>query len=168
MTGLKKAAQRFDDGLHGLAAILLGAVTALVTASAVGRYFFGTPGRLIEELSGLLMIALLFVALAAPGKEGHIRVGLIADRVKGPVRIGFRVVALLIVLLFAGIFAWEAFHQTQFNFRRNIRTELGGIPIWPWSAVMVAALVILGVRSFVGFFSGGATKAPTRAQHDLV
>ena len=106
MSGLRKAAQRFDAVLRGLAALLLGAVTALVTASAVGRYFFGTPGRLIEELSGLLMIGLLFVALAAPGKEGHIRVGLIADRVKGPVRIGFRVVALTIVLLFAGIFAW--------------------------------------------------------------
>ena len=167
MSGLTKAARRFDDVLRGIAALLLGAVTALVTASAVGRYLFGTPGRLIEELSGLLMIALLFAALAVPGKEGHIRVGLVADRVTGPARIAFRVAALLIVLLFAGIFAWEAWQQVQFNFRRNIRTELGGIPIWPWSAVMVASLVILGLRSIIGFFAGGIAKPAARARHDL-
>jgi len=167
MSGLIKAAQGFDVVLRGLAALLLGAVTVLVTASAVGRYFFGTPGRFIEELSGLLMIALLFMALAVPGKEGHIRVGLVADRVKGPARIGFRVAALLIVLLFAGIFAWESFQQAQFNFRRNIRTELGGIPIWPWSAVMVGSLVILALRSIIGFFAGGIAKPATRARHDL-
>ena len=125
-----------------------------VTASAVGRYFFGTPGRLIEELSGLLMIALLFTALAVPGREGHIRAGLVADRVKEPLRTVFRVVALAILLLFAIIFAWEAGEQTLFNFQRNIRTELGGLAIWPWSLIMAAALVILAAGQAVNVFTG--------------
>lgn len=154
MSSLHNAARLLDAFLRGVAAFILAAVTVLVTASAVGRYFFGTPGRLIEELSGLLMIALLFTALAVPGREGHIRAGLVADRVKEPLRTVFRVVALAILLLFAIIFAWEAGEQTLFNFQRNIRTELGGLAIWPWSLIMAAALVILAVRSVIVFVRG--------------
>ncbi len=163
MSGLKRAAETLDAVLRGIAALLLAAVTLLVTASALGRYLFGTPGRLIEELSGLLMIALLFTALAVPGREGHIRVGLIADRVKGRTRIVFRAVALAILLLFAGIFAWNAFEQGLFNLRRNIRTELGGIPIWPWTMVMAVALVILALRSIIAFVRGERPRPPDPA-----
>jgi C4-dicarboxylate transporter, DctQ subunit len=162
MPGLRKAAQAFDGVLRGLAAALLAAVTVLVAASAVGRYFFQTPGRLIEELSGLLMIALLFTALAVPGRDGHIRAGIVADRVKGWARIALRVVALVILLLFAGIFVWEAAQQTQFNFRRNIRTELGGIAIWPWSLIMAAALAILAARTVIAFVQSMAAPAQPR------
>lgn len=154
MTGLARASRVADAALRGIAALLLAAVTALVTASAVGRYFIGTPNRMIEEVSGLLMVALLFVALAVPGREGHIRVELVADRAKGPWRLIFRLAALVIMLLFAGMFAWDAWEQTRFNFNRNIKTELGGIAIWPWSAVMVAALAILALRSAIAFLQG--------------
>ncbi|MFO0986923.1 MAG: TRAP transporter small permease subunit [Alphaproteobacteria bacterium] len=154
MPKLERAAAALDAALRGAAALLLGAVTALVAANAVGRYLFGAPGRLIEELSGLLMIALLFTALAVPGREGHIRVGLLADRAKGAAKKAFAAAALAILLLFAGIFAWHAFEQGTFNLRRNIRTELGGIPIWPWTMLMAAALAILALRSVAAFVRG--------------
>ena len=154
MIGLRKLATALDSGLRALAALALALVVALVMASALGRYLFETPGRYIEELSGLLMVALLFVALAAPGREGHIRVGLIADRTTGALRLAFRIVALLVVLLLVGIFAWDAADQTLFNLQHGIKTELGGIPIWPWTLLMPLGLLILAIRTTIAFALG--------------
>jgi TRAP-type C4-dicarboxylate transport system permease small subunit len=163
VSGLVRAARAFDRALRGLAALLLALIVALVAASAIGRYLLQAPARFIEELSGLLMVSLLFLALAVPGREGHIRVGFVADRVKGPARHVLRAAALAVLLGFAGIFGWDAAEQARFNFERNIRTELGGIPIWPWSLLMPVSLAILSLRALVAWIAGGdEAAAPAR------
>lgn len=162
MRGWQRGMGVLDAALRGLAALVLALVVALVVWSAIGRYLFEAPGRFIEELTGLLMVALLFLALASPGREGHMRLGLVADRLRGGARLAFRLAALLIVLLFVVIFAWDAAEQTLFNLQRGIKTELAGFLIWPWTLMMPLGLAILALRAVIAFVSGQDAAATPR------
>lgn len=137
-----------------LAAVLLAGVTLLVSWSSIGRYVFNAPIRFAEEVSGLLMIGMLFLAIAGAGKPSHIRVGLIADSVPAKAKRWLRWVAFLVLFVFCTVFGWEAVKQAWFDYERNIRSEIIGWWLWPWAALMPLAMLVVVVDAFARLVRG--------------
>lgn len=136
------------------AAVLLSAVVLLVSWSSIGRYVFDAPIRFAEEVSGLLMIGLLFFGIAGAGKPAHIRVGLLADAVPAKAKPVIAWLAFLVLFLFCAVFAWDAAKQAGFDYERNIRSEIVGWWLFPWAALIPLALVVVVVDAFVRLVRG--------------
>ena len=137
-----------------MAAALLAAVTLLVSWSSIGRYVFNSPIRFAEEVSGLLMISMLFLAIAGAGKPSHIRVGLLADNVPRKVKPIMRWLSFLVLLIFCAVFGWDSAQQAWFNYERNIRSEIVGWWLFPWAALMPLALLIVLADAVVRLVRG--------------
>ena len=128
-----------------LAALLLIGVTALVSYSAIGRYFFDAPIRFAEEVTGLLMIGLLFFGIAGAGAPSHIRVGILADSLPARGRAIASWLALGVLLVFCGVFGWDAAREAWFNYQRNIKSEIVGWRLWPWAMLVPLCLVVVAI-----------------------
>ena len=136
------------------AAALLAAVVLLVSWSSIGRYVFNAPVRFAEEVSGLLMVGMLFLAIAGAGKPAHIRVGLIADAVPAKVKPVMVWLAFLVLAVFCAVFGWDAVKQVWFNYQRNIRSEIVGWWLWPWAALLPLAMVVVVIDAAVRILRG--------------
>ena len=135
--------EAIQRGARVLAAALMLCVVALVSYSAIARYFFASPVRFVEEVTGLLMIGMLFLAIAGVGRPAHIRVGIVADALPPGARHAIRWVAFAVLVAFCGVFGWDAATQALFNFKRNIRSEIVGWWLFPWAAMLPAALIVV-------------------------
>jgi TRAP-type transport system small permease protein len=143
-----------------LAAVLLAAVTLLVSWSSIGRYVFNAPIRFAEEVSGLLMIGMLFLAIAGAGKPAHIRVGLLADNVPAKVKPVMRGLAFIVLAVFCVVFGWDATKQAWFDYQRNIRSEIVSWWLWPWAALVPLAMLLVLVDALLRLVRGETDEAP--------
>jgi TRAP-type C4-dicarboxylate transport system permease small subunit len=145
-----------------LAAALLAGVVVLVSYSAIARYFFSSPIRFAEEVTGLLMIGLLFLAIGGAGRPAHLRVGILADALPRRWRRVFGWIALAVLVLFCVVFGWEAVKQTLFNYQRNIRSEIVGWWLFPWTALIPLALLVVVVDALIRELRGEEAKGEAR------
>ena len=145
-----------------LAALLLIGVTALVSYSAIGRYFFDAPIRFAEEVTGLLMIALLFFGVAGAGSPSHIRVGILADSLPAKGRAIASWLALGVLLVFCGVFGWDAAREAWFNYQRNIKSEIVGWRLWPWAMLIQLCLIVVVIDAVVRQFRGDKVGSDAR------
>ncbi len=82
----------------------------LVTANVCGRYFFNSPILGTPELACLMMIIIVFPALAwAALEEKHIKVDFIMDRFPRRVQVIVDNITLLIALGMFAIITWQSF-----------------------------------------------------------
>ena len=145
--------------LGAISAALVAVVLILVTASAVMRYLLSEPFRFTEELVGLMVLASIFLALPLIWIEDRdIRVtalvGLLPKRLA---RLVFAC-AQVIVLLFLGLFGWDVWKQFKFSLEHNLATEVARLPIWPWVAVMLAALAIVALITVLKWLPKGNSR----------
>jgi TRAP-type C4-dicarboxylate transport system permease small subunit len=146
VTGIDRALLLVSRGLLALSAAACAGILGLVLAAVVMRYAVAAPFRFTEELSGLLLSAMAFLALPfAMAGNANIRVTLVTDRL-GPVarRVSW-VVGQAIMLAFCAIFAWEAWGIAEFTLRLNLMSEQARLPLGPWVALMPAALAFTGL-----------------------
>ena len=144
------------------AATLLAGVAALVSWSAIARYFFASPVRYAEEITGLLMIGMLFLAVGGAGRPSHIRVGIVADALPARARHAIRWLALAVLVVFCAVFGWEAAQQALFNYQRNIRSEIMGWWLFPWAALMPLALLMMVIDALPRVLRGDADNDAAR------
>jgi TRAP-type C4-dicarboxylate transport system permease small subunit len=156
--------RRFLDGLYLLAGWLAGlfliGIFVLMMALSVGRLIqVNIPdGDLFVSWS---MAATAFLGLAHTFKSGEmIRVGLLIDRFRGPVRWWFEMVSLVLGLGFTGFFAWHAalFVRDSWRFNDMATGVIPNIPIWIPQLGFAAGLVILFIAfvdEFVHVARGG-------------
>lgn len=117
-------------------------IFVLVVGAVVMRYGLGSPFRFTEELSGLLLAQMVFLAIPLTlTAHINIRVTLLSDLTSGPLRRLFWVIGQLIMVAFCAVFAWEAWGLTEFTMRLNLRTEQVRLPLSPWMIAMTAAVV---------------------------
>jgi TRAP-type C4-dicarboxylate transport system permease small subunit len=145
-----------------LAAALLVGVVALVSYSAIARYFFNSPIRFAEEVTGLLMIGLLFLAIGGAGRPAHLRVGILADALPRPWRRIFGWIAFAVLAVFCAVFGWEAVNQAMFNYERNIRSEIVGWWLFPWTALIPIALLVVVIDAVIRELRGEEEKGEAR------
>lgn len=133
-----------------VAAVLGVLVASFVALSAAMRYFVGRPFAFSEELVGLMVVALAFLALPHALAEGrHIRITALAERLPPAVRHGAGVIALATLSAFCVLFLIEMRSAIAFSLRFNTRTEMGDLPLYPWMFAVCFGLALLGLLAVV-------------------
>jgi len=119
-------------------------LTLFVALSAVMRYVVGAPLPFTEELVGLFFSALIFLALPyVTLHRQHIEVTLLTDRFPPALRRWTDRVANGLVILFAVWFGTYAFDFVLVSYQVQARTDIAGIVLWPWMALIVLACVLM-------------------------
>ena len=121
-------------------------MTGFVVLASLMRYLVGSPFRFTEELVGLLFVAMACLGLPwATLHDRHLRITLIPERLPPPLRKLSELMSTLAILAFSvyfGILAWD-FAYT--SLRINARSEMGGIPLFPWMALLPLMAALVGV-----------------------
>lgn len=119
-------------------------VTVFVALSSIMRYAIGKPFAYTEELVGLLFATMVYLSLPyCTMHRRHIEVTLLTDRFPPALRRVSELASALLVLIFCvwyGRFAWEF---VSVSWRLNSKSDMGGIPLWPWMASMFVACVLI-------------------------
>lgn len=122
--------------------VISGAVMALlIFVSAVLRYVIGSPISFSDELASLLFVFLAFSTFPYVLNRGeHIRLTIVTERLKQPLQKVTQILASLIFLSFASIFIYESYKFVEFSQLLNSHSEVSGILLWPWMALMPFSL----------------------------
>ena len=129
--------------LAAIAAAAGAAIFAFILAAVVMRYVVSAPFRFTEELSGLLLAMMVFLAMPlALVRDLNIRVTLVTDAMPRMARRVAWIASELILVAFAAIFAWQSWNLTEFHLRLGLRSEQARLELWPWLAVMTACVAL--------------------------
>ncbi|MFZ9487328.1 MAG: TRAP transporter small permease [Alphaproteobacteria bacterium] len=135
-----------DLGARALAAIAAAAgaaIFAFILAAVVMRYLVAAPFRFTEELSGLLLAMMVFLAMPmALVRDLNIRVTLVTDSLPALARRVAWIASELILVAFATIFAWQSWNLVAFHARLGLKSEQARLELWPWLAVMTACVAL--------------------------
>lgn len=134
------------------AAILAILVAGFVALSAAMRYFVGRPFAFSDELVGLMVVTLAFMALPhALAENRHIRITALTDRLPTRMQKLAGAVGLAILLGFVVVFGLEMRAAIAYAIRFNVRGEMGGLPLYPWMLTIPVALALTGLLATVRF-----------------
>jgi len=82
-------------------------MTLLITVDVLGRYLFGMPTQIAVEMSGYMLVAMIFLGLAYTDScERHITITVFTDRLSPGTRRRFAFVNAAVATLFSGWLAW--------------------------------------------------------------
>jgi TRAP-type C4-dicarboxylate transport system permease small subunit len=112
-------------------------MAALILVSSLLRYVVGTPISFSDELAGLLFVTLAFTTFPlVMERSEHIQLSIITERLsRGAQRI-CRIFASLILFTFATVFIYQSWAFMDFSRMITSRTDVSGILLWPWMALM--------------------------------
>jgi len=137
--GVDRGLLLVSRGLLAVSAAACAGILGLVLAAVVMRYAVASPFRFTEELAGLLLSAMAFLALPfAMATNANIRVTLVTERLGGTARRFFWVVGQAIMVAFCAIFAWESWGIAEFTLQLNLMSEQARLPLGPWALLMPA------------------------------
>jgi TRAP-type C4-dicarboxylate transport system permease small subunit len=129
--------------LAAIAAAAGAAIFAFILAAVVMRYLVAAPFRFTEELSGLLLAMMVFLAMPmALVRDLNIRVTLVTDSLPALARRVAWIASELILVAFATIFAWQSWNLVAFHARLGLKSEQARLELWPWLAVMTACVAL--------------------------
>lgn len=149
MLRLQTFLERISQGIEIVAGIIMGLVTLLVVASAVGRYLFAYPLPDAFDMSRLLLGAAIMWGFASVGYRGsHIKVDIIAEHLPSRPRRWVDAFAWTVLLLFAILLTWKMFGRVSSAAMSNESTMDLRLPAWPmmgliWLGVAVSLPAIL-------------------------
>jgi len=127
------------------AAVALGTVSAaclvllmlLTFGDVIGRYFFDAPITFTVEVTELLMGLVILLGLGLTTlNEGHIAVDIITRAFPPALRRLQTFFARICVIGFLAVITWQLFEQTILVFNDGLFTQIMGIPVYPFAAVM--------------------------------
>jgi TRAP-type C4-dicarboxylate transport system permease small subunit len=144
--GVDRALDLLCRALLGLAALAAAAMLVIVLAAVVMRYAMGAPFRFTEELAGLLLAQVLFLALPwCLHTHAHIRVTLVSERLAGAARRLTWLAGQAILALFCMIFLRELWAITEFTRLLGLRSDQARLLLWPWLAANGLNLLLCAV-----------------------
>lgn len=138
-------------------------MTGLIFISTLMRYLGGRPLRFSDELAGLLFLSLTFLSLPYVLDKGrHIRIEILTNLMPAPIARIMDVIGTLVLVAFCMIFAYEAWDFMSFSLAINSRTDISGLLLWPWMAIMpFSMLLCLLVQLRHGFRQPATEKSLT-------
>ena len=145
MRRLIRCLEALSDGAGYAAGITVFGLTLLIAAGVFSRRVLGSPLLSVDEVSGYLLLAIVFLGLAHTMKAGgHIRADIVLDHVPPGVRGGLEVLATLLALLFAltllvGNWALVA----EYYGRGTLSFKYLQIPLWIPGSLLVVGVVLL-------------------------
>ncbi len=139
--------EKLSDTLALLSSFILLAMTLLVTADVVFRYFFNNPLVFAAEVSEFMMAAVIVFGFAHTFQKGeHVRVELFIGGMSQKTRRRLRVFSLVLAVLFLTVFTWQAYNLVVESHSLNQKSAVMLIPIWaPQIMVIVGAAAFLMV-----------------------
>jgi TRAP-type C4-dicarboxylate transport system permease small subunit len=152
---------RWSDRLVETAAVLL--LLAMLAAVFLGVVFrlAGEPLAWSDELAQYLLVWTSFTGwIIASRRRSHIRIGLIVDRLKGPLRRIVEIVIQLLVLLLGAILLFKSFGLIQ----RNMDVEWVSLPLSV--ALVYIPIPIAGLAVVLQALAQIAEAARGRPAHD--
>ena len=142
---MRRALDALYDGAAWLAALFMLGLLAMVLLSIASRQLhFHVPGT--DAYAGYLMAGAGFLALAHTLKRGeHIRVTLVLSLLKGGVRRGFEIWALVAATFLAGLFAFYSVRLAwQSHAFHDVSTASDATPLWiPQIGMAVGTCILL-------------------------
>jgi TRAP-type C4-dicarboxylate transport system permease small subunit len=150
-----------------LAAAFLAAIAVFILIAIAGS-LFGFITRSMDEFAGYAMAASAFLGLAYTfGTDEHIRVTLVLQRLRGPLRRALEVWCHGIGALLAAYFAWYSVKMTLVSWQLNdVSQGLVPVPLWiPQLGMAVGTTVfaLAVVERLVGLIGGGELPADAGA-----
>ena len=132
-----------------IAAIVLGLVTVLIVASAIGRYIFASPVPDTFDVSRLVLGVAIAWGLASLGFHGtHIKVDLLAHALPRNLRTAMNFFAWLVLLVFTLLLVWKIWERVLSAMSGGDATMELRLAHWPfflaiWLGILAAALTTL-------------------------
>ena len=129
-----------------IAGVMLGAVTILVVASAVGRYGLARPVPDAFDLSRLMLGVAIIWGLAGLGFSGaHIKVDILAAALGPRARRAVNAFAWAVLALFTALLIWKIWGRVVNTYYGGETTMDLRLPHWPFVGAiwlgLVAALI---------------------------
>ncbi len=149
MQNLQRSLERIAHGIELVAGVIMGLVTLLVVASAVGRYLFAYPLPDAFDMSRLLLGAAIMWGFASVGYRGsHIKVDIVAEMMPRVQRRWIDAFAWAVLLIFTVLLTWKMFGRVSSAAGSGEATMDLRLPAWPmmtliWLGVVVSLPAIL-------------------------
>ncbi|GAA0402052.1 hypothetical protein GCM10009133_08530 [Cocleimonas flava] len=124
--------------------VFSGAVMALlVLVSTLLRYVLGQPISFSDELAGLLFLTMAFTTFPhILNESGHISLDLLIKRMPSFLQKICAYFGMLVFITFAVVFTYQAWKYMGFSKQINSRTDVSGILLWPWMALMPLSMIL--------------------------
>ncbi len=137
--------EKWSIGISGLVVTFL---MLLTTVDVVLRYVFNSPIPGAYSLCEMLMIGVVYPAIAfVQGAKGHVRVDIIIDRLRGIRRTTFELATLWLALVAFSGMCWKSTMLAWENWvTGDYAMGLLNIPYWPTKTVMSLGLALLCLR----------------------
>ena len=125
----------------------------LTVGEVVGRYVFNHPVPGSYEISELMMIGVVFLALAhVQALKQHIRIDIIAPLLKPKIRLLLDLCAYLLGLFLFIIMAWQGVPWAWQSWSSGeYYVGLLEVPLWPAKSLFVIGISLLCIRLFLHF-----------------
>jgi TRAP-type C4-dicarboxylate transport system permease small subunit len=137
-----------------LACMCIVVITVAMLAEVFYRYVLGRSFLGVIELVELLM-AFIFFALLSNTQylKGHLRLNLFTGRLPQRMAVVLETFVLLIVMVFLGIVAWQAWIDSiDSTVTNQIRFGAIEFPVWPGKIAASVGLSIMVLQLLVDFF----------------
>jgi TRAP-type C4-dicarboxylate transport system permease small subunit len=133
-----------------VAAVALLGMALMITANVVLRALDAEQIRGVDELSGFLLLLVVFLPAADVMRRGeHINVDIVTRRLPGRVAATLRLIAYLIGLVFVGVFCWQAIEYHQIVGLLGQKTSVLLAPLTLVTPFMIGGLALLGLQILV-------------------
>jgi TRAP-type C4-dicarboxylate transport system permease small subunit len=138
------------SGIVGV--IFLLAMMMMTVADVVLRYFFRRPIVGSVEISTLLMVCVVFLAIAwCALKDGHISVDIITSKLSKRGRAFLNGFDNLLTFALALIIAWRTFVEATSVKKMDVNSPLLGIPRYPFIFVTAFGFLLLFFAALILF-----------------
>ncbi len=112
----------------------------LTFSDVIGRYFFTTPIPFTVEITELLMGLVILLGLGLTTlREGHIAVDVVTRSLPGRLQRYLARVARICGFFCLAVVTWQLFKQTLMVYSDGLYTQVLGVYVYPFAAVMTVA-----------------------------
>jgi TRAP-type C4-dicarboxylate transport system permease small subunit len=120
----------------------------MVTSGVVARRAFNTPFLFVEELSGYVVLGIVFLGLAYTLRTGgHIRVDIVHDRLAGAGRTALQAACLLLALVWAAFVVAGTTRLVHEYYTQGVLSfAYTQTPLWIPGSLMVVGAVLLALQ----------------------
>ena len=126
-----------------LTIVLLSVITILVPVEVFLRYFFGGTLYITEQLTRYLLVWVVFLASSlALRDDSHISIGILMNRFRGRARMGFDLIAQLLLLTFLVFLMIEGILVLPFQKDQIVSTLRISI-FWFYLAIPVGSFLMI-------------------------
>ena len=150
---MRRAMDRFIDGIEWIAAFFVGIVALDIFVSVLLRYFFAVSIPDSYDFGKLLLGILIFWGIVATSYRGtHITVDLVWSSVGPRAQRIMDIFATLVLLFVVTVQTTMLFDKVRLTYQDHILTFDLNIPTWPFAAVAwlgdVSAVLLIAVRTY--------------------